>query len=59
VGVSPLAVCADPQRISARDVLPDAMGPYFREYMTLADVYRYPGQHYDHHRRQLTLTKLN
>ena len=33
--------------------------PYFREYMTLADVYRYPGQHYDHHRRQLTLTKLN
>jgi hypothetical protein len=32
--------------------------PYFREYMTLADVYRYPGQHYDHHRRQLTLAKL-
>ena len=31
--------------------------PYFRDYMTLADVYRYPGQHYDHHRRQLTLTK--
>jgi hypothetical protein len=24
----------------------------------LADIYRYPGQHYDHHRRQLTLTKL-
>jgi hypothetical protein len=32
--------------------------PYFRDYMTLADVYRYPGKHYDHHRRQLTLTKL-
>jgi len=32
--------------------------PYFRDYMTLADVYRYPGEHYDHHRRQLTLTKL-
>lgn len=33
--------------------------PYFREYMTLADIYRYPGQHYDHHRRQLTIAKLN
>lgn len=32
--------------------------PYFRDFMTLADVYRYPGQHYDHHRRQLTLAKL-
>ena len=31
--------------------------PYFRPYMTLEDVYRYPGQHYDHHRRQLTLMK--
>jgi hypothetical protein len=26
--------------------------------MTVADIYRYPGQHYDHHRRQLTLEKL-
>jgi hypothetical protein len=32
--------------------------PYFREYMTLADIYRYPGLHYDHHRRQLTLSNL-
>lgn len=37
---------------------PDQWDPYFRDYMTLADVYRYPGRHYDHHRRQLTLTKL-
>lgn len=37
---------------------PTRWDPYFRAYMTLADVYRYPGQHYDHHRRQLTLTKL-
>jgi hypothetical protein len=37
---------------------PTRWDPYFREYMTLADIYRYPGQHYDHHRRQLTLTKL-
>jgi hypothetical protein len=38
---------------------PTRWDPHFREYMTLADVYRYPGQHYDHHHRQLTLTKLN
>jgi DinB superfamily len=37
---------------------PTRWDPYFREYMTLADIYCYPGQHYDHHRRQLTLTKL-
>jgi hypothetical protein len=35
---------------------PPGWDPYFRDYMTLADIYRYPGQHYDHHRRQLTLT---
>ena len=28
--------------------------PYFKEIMTVADIYRYPTQHYDHHRRQLT-----
>ncbi|BBY95176.1 hypothetical protein MGALJ_48450 [Mycobacterium gallinarum] len=37
---------------------PPGWDPYFREYMTLADVYRYPGQHYDHHRRQLTLARM-
>jgi hypothetical protein len=37
---------------------PVGWDPYFGEYMTLADVYRYPGKHYDHHRGQLTLTKL-
>jgi hypothetical protein len=37
---------------------PNDWDPYFRDYMTLGDVYRYPGQHYDHHRQQLTLTKL-
>ncbi|WP_197281255.1 MULTISPECIES: DinB family protein [unclassified Mycobacterium] len=37
---------------------PGKWDPYFHDYMTLADVYRYPGHHYDHHRRQLTLTKL-
>ena len=29
--------------------------PYFQEYMTIEDVYRYATRHYDHHRRQLTL----
>jgi hypothetical protein len=24
--------------------------------MTFRDIYHYPTQHYDHHRRQLTLT---
>ena len=37
---------------------PNDWDPYFRDYMTLEDVYRYPGQHYDRHRPQLTLTKL-
>jgi hypothetical protein len=35
---------------------PTGWDPYFREVMTLRDVYHYPTQHYDHHRRQLTLT---
>lgn len=30
--------------------------PFFREVMTLADVYHFPTQHFDFHRRQLTLT---
>lgn len=33
---------------------PVGWDPYFKEVMTVADVYRYPTQHYDHHRRQLT-----
>lgn len=28
--------------------------PYFRAYMTLADLYRYPTKHFDHHDRQLS-----
>jgi hypothetical protein len=37
---------------------PPSWDPYFRRYMTLADIYRYAGQHYDHHRQQLTLTNV-
>jgi hypothetical protein len=33
---------------------PVGWDPYFKDVMTVADVYRYPTQHYDHHRRQLT-----
>jgi hypothetical protein len=36
---------------------PTRWDPYFRDYMTLEDVYRYPGRHYDHHRWQLTLAR--
>jgi hypothetical protein len=37
---------------------PPRWDPYFRNYMTLVDVYDYPGRHYDHHRRQLTLSAI-
>ena len=33
---------------------PTRWDPYFNDVMTIADVYRYPTQHYEHHRRQLT-----
>ncbi|MFE1416034.1 DinB family protein [Streptomyces sp. NPDC058746] len=29
--------------------------PFFQDFMTLADLYRYPTRHFDFHRRQLTL----
>lgn len=34
---------------------PVGWDPYFSDFMTLLEVYRYPTQHYDHHRAQLTL----
>jgi hypothetical protein len=34
---------------------PTRWDPFFQDYMTLADVYHFPAQHYDFHRRQLTL----
>jgi hypothetical protein len=34
---------------------PTRWDPFFEDYMTLADVYHFPTQHYDFHRRQLTL----
>ena len=35
---------------------PTHWDPFFKDYMTLEDVYRYPGRHFDFHARQLTLT---
>ena len=35
---------------------PTRWDPFFTDYMTVADLYRYPTRHYDFHRRQLTLT---
>jgi hypothetical protein len=34
---------------------PTGWDPYFRSTMTVLEVYHYATQHYDHHRRQLTL----
>jgi hypothetical protein len=34
---------------------PVGWDPYFMDYMTVKEVYHYATQHYDHHRRQLTL----
>ena len=35
---------------------PQRWDPFFTDYMTLADVYRYPSQHFDYHARQLALS---
>ncbi|WP_410674960.1 DinB family protein [Amycolatopsis sp. cmx-4-68] len=34
---------------------PSRWDPVFQDYMTLADVYRFPTRHFEFHRRQLTL----
>ena len=34
---------------------PAGWDPYFTDHMTLAEVYRYPTRHFEHHRRQLFL----
>jgi hypothetical protein len=36
---------------------PVGWDPYFEDVMTVRDIYHYPTQHYDHHRRQLTLER--
>ena len=34
---------------------PTRWDPFFNDFMTLEDIYRYPGQHFDFHARQLTI----
>jgi hypothetical protein len=34
---------------------PPAWDPYFQPTMSVLDVYHYGTQHFDHHKRQLTL----
>ncbi|MGC7103051.1 DinB family protein [Amycolatopsis lurida] len=36
--------------------VPVRWDPYFRDYMTIADIIHFATQHFDFHRRQLTLT---
>jgi len=36
---------------------PTRWDPFFKDYMTLADVYRFPTQHFDFHQHQLTLAE--
>jgi hypothetical protein len=46
----------EPEESLARGMpFPTSWDPYFREFMTLEDVYGYPVLHYRHHRAQLTL----
>ncbi|MEU0878146.1 DinB family protein [Lentzea sp. NPDC005914] len=35
---------------------PTRWDPFFREFMTVADLYRFPVRHFDFHRRQLSLS---
>jgi hypothetical protein len=45
-----------PQELARGMHFPVGWDPYFRDYMTVADVYHYATQHYLHHRHQLTLS---
>jgi hypothetical protein len=37
---------------------PVGWDPYFKDSMTLLEIYHYPTQHYHHHRQQLTLAMV-
>jgi hypothetical protein len=45
--------------LARRMHFPTRWDPYFTDVMTLADVYHYGTQHFDHHRKQLTLDHMN
>jgi len=48
----------DQKALSRGMHFPNRWDPYFWDYMTLSEVYGYPGKHYDHHRHQLALARL-
>ena len=43
------------ESLALRMHFPTEWDPYFRPTMTVLDVYHYGTEHYEHHRRQLTL----
>jgi hypothetical protein len=42
-------------RLRSRMHYPMRWDPFFKDFMTLADLYHYPTQHFEFHQRQLTL----
>ncbi|MFF3608900.1 DinB family protein [Streptomyces sp. NPDC002463] len=49
-------LAAEPEAALTRGMhYPMRWDPFFKDFMTLADIYRYPTQHFDHHHAQLTL----
>jgi hypothetical protein len=57
VGVLTRSLAREPEVNLRRGMpFPTSWDPYFTSFMTLADVYRYPNLHFEHHRRQLSLS---
>ncbi|MGV1009908.1 MAG: DinB family protein [Dermatophilaceae bacterium] len=50
---------ATEEQLSRGMHFPVGWDPYFRDFMTVQDVLHYATQHYQHHRRQLTLSHAN
>lgn len=49
-------LAAESERELARGMhYPVRWDPFFKDFMTVADIYRYPTRHFDFHHRQLTL----
>jgi hypothetical protein len=50
------SLAREPEAVLHRGMpFPPGWDPYFGAWMSLAEVYRYPTRHFEHHRRQLTL----
>jgi len=57
-GLQQSMALADDEALQRGMYFPTRWDPYFNDFMTLAELYRYPGRHYDHHRQQLTMSRL-